>query len=220
MNFKYYEEFAKEAENKLNQLLQIPVPCLVFERARGEIVRAKVSPCVPQIQLIFRQTNSKLEQTILYSYEGKPQVTLEPAYAKTLSEWQAALEFAFRKGFNIQIDCPKIPTSEVAIVADDLEQEETLDATEVEEPKTEGLSEIEEVSKLEEVKEAEDIAPFDDFIIWALENLRALNEDKASFKKDIPEEYSLWAATKRTVTNAAILTELANRLPVSETTEE
>ena len=94
-----------------------------------------------------------------------------------------------------------------------------------EEPIAEAFTEVLEETVTEDVKdnvveesvveEIQDVSPAE-FIEWAVENLRTLTEDKATFKKDIPEEFTMWAATKRTITDGQLLTMLADACPVTE----
>jgi hypothetical protein len=230
--FTNYRDYAKEVEARLNRAVKFPVPCMVYERVRGEINRVMVSPTAPQINLSFRALNSKINQTIYYFYNGKPQVKFENySYSKEFTNWQHALEAAFRK-------LPEVPDpAEVPELIPEAIEEPVIETTpEVyEEPIIEAIPEIvEEEPVVEDVAEAteevedtedpveeylveqiQDVSPAE-FIAWAVENLRTMTEDKASFKKDIPEEFSLWAATKRTITDGELLRMLADACPVTE----
>jgi hypothetical protein len=230
--FTNYRDYAKEVEARLNRAVKFPVPCMVYERVRGEINRVMVSPTAPQINLSFRALNSKINQTIYYFYNGKPQVKFENySYTKEFTNWQHALEAAFNK-------LPEVPDpAEVPELIPEAIEEPVIETTpEVqEEPIIEAIPEIvEEEPVVEDVAEAteevedtedpveeslveqiQDVSPAE-FIAWAVENLRTMTEDKASFKKDIPEEFSLWAATKRTITDGELLRMLADACPVTE----
>lgn len=226
--FTNYRDYAKEVEARLNRAVKFPVPCMVYERVRGEINKVMVSPTVPQINLSFRASNSKINQTIYYFYNGKPQVKFENySYSKEFTNWQHALEAAFKKLPEVPdpAEVPElVPTEEQWIEEPIIEEaviEETCSAQEVE-PKEEDIPEtVEEVEGTEDpveeslVEQIQDVSPAE-FIVWAVENLRTMTEDKASFKKDIPEEFSLWAATKRTITDGELLRMLADACPVTE----
>lgn len=230
--FTNYRDYAKEVEARLNRAVKFPVPCMVYERVRGEINRVMVSPTAPQINLSFRALNSKINQTIYYFYNGKPQVKFENYnYSKEFTNWQHALEAAFNR-------LPEVPDpAEVPELIPEAIEEPVIETTpEVqEEPIIEAIPEIaEEEPVVEDIPEAveevvytedpveeslveqiQDVSPAE-FIAWAVENLRTMTEDKASFKKDIPEEFSLWAATKRTITDGELLRMLADACPVTE----
>lgn len=224
--FTNYRDYAKEVEARLNRAVKFPVPCMVYERVRGEIHKVSVSPTAPQINLSFRASNSKINQTIYYFYNGKPQVKFENySYSKEFTNWQHALEAAFKK-------LPEVPDpAEVPELVPVATEEAAVEAVPevIEEPETEPAIEaveetIEEEPILEDdedpveeslVEQLQDVSPAE-FIAWAVENLRTMNEDKASFKKDIPEEFSMWAATKRTITDGELLTMLADACPVTE----
>ena len=246
--FTNYKDYAKEVEARLNRAVKFPVPCMVYERVRGEINRVRVSPTAPQINLSFRAFNSKINQTIYYFYNGKPQVKFENySYSKEFNNWQHALEAAFKKLPEVPdpVEVPELdPIAELQIPEVEVINEEPTPVVEViEEPVVEEPTEI--VNDPEDDPDNYEDVPFipgepetviedpviekpayvmteldEAFITWALENLRTMNEDKASFKKDIPEEFAHMAATKRTITDGDILTILANRVPVEETTEE
>lgn len=224
--FTNYKDYAKEVEARLNRAVKFPVPCMVYERVRGEINKVSVSSTAPQINLSFRANNSKINQTIYYFYNGKPQVKFENySYSKEFTNWQHALEAAFKK-------LPEVPDpAEVPELVPVATEEAAVEAVPevIEEPETEPAIEaveetIEEEPILEDdedpveeslVEQLQDVSPAE-FIAWAVENLRTMNEDKASFKKDIPEEFSMWAATKRTITDGELLTMLADACPVTE----
>lgn len=221
--FTNYKDYAKEVEARLNRAVKFPVPCLVYERVRGEINKVSVSSTAPQINLSFRAINSKINQTIYYFYNGKPQVKFENySYSKEFTNWQHALEAAFKKLPEVPdpIEVPELVPGEVeeaaveAVpeVSEELETEpvtEVVEETIEEEPITEDL--VEESI----IEEPQDVSPAE-FIAWAVENLRTMTEDKATFKKDIPEEFTMWAATKRTITDGQLLTMLAEACPVDE----
>ena len=228
--FTNYKDYAKEVEARLNRAVKFPVPCLVYERVRGEINRVSVSPTAPQINLSFRASNSKINQTIYYFCNGKPQVKFENYnYAREFTNWQQALEAAFKK-------LPEVPDpAEVPeLVPGEVEEpvvEAIVEAVPevIEEPEVESVPEtveepIEEEPILEDdeepveesiIEEPQDVSPAE-FIAWAVENLKTMTEEKATFKKDIPEEFTLWAATKRTITDGQLLTMLAEACPVDE----
>ena len=224
--FTNYKDYAKEVEARLNRAVKFPVPCLVYERVRGEINKVSVSPTAPQINLSFRASNSKINQTIYYFYNGKPQVKFENySYSKEFTNWQHALEAAFKK-------LPEVPDpAEVPELVPGEVEEPVVEAVPevIDEPETEPVIEaveetIEEEPILEDdeepveesiIEEHQDVSPAE-FIAWAVENLRTMNEDKATFKKDIPEEFTMWAATKRTITDGQLLTMLAEACPVDE----
>ena len=226
--FTNYRDYAKEVEARLNRAVKFPVPCMVYERVRGEINRVMVSPTAPQINLSFRALNSKINQTIYYFYNGKPQVKFENySYSKEFTNWQHALEAAFKKLPEVPdpAEVPELVLTEEQWIEEPIIEEavieETCSAQEVE-PKEEDISEtVEEVEGTEDpveeslVEQIQDVSPAE-FIAWAVENLRTMTEDRASFKKDIPEEFSLWAATKRTITDGELLRMLADACPVTE----
>lgn len=226
--FTNYRDYAKEVEARLNRAVKFPVPCMVYERVRGEINRVMVSPTAPQINLSFRALNSKINQTIYYFYNGKPQVKFENySYTKEFTNWQYALEAAFKNLPEVPdpAEVPELVSTEEQWVEEPITEEvvieETYSAQEVE-PMEEDIPEaVEEVEDIEDpveeslVEQIQDVSPAE-FIAWAVENLRTMNEDKATFKKDIPEEFSLWAATKRTITDGELLRMLADACPVTE----
>lgn len=229
MNFRSYSEFAIEAERRLNNLVHSPVTCTVYESVKGTINRVRVSVTLPQINLIFIQQGSRLEQSILYFCNGRPQLRFENLeHAQEFERWQYAIEEAFKQIPNVNIACPEDSMIEtVAEEIEELTEEAVKDAgnepdacvdvpfiadepeTVVEDPVQESGEPTYEITELDEA-----------FVIWALENLRTLNEDKATFKKDIPEEFAHMAATKRTITDGDILAMLVNRVPVEEASEE
>ena len=226
--FTNYRDYAKEVEARLNRAVKFPVPCMVYERVRGEINRVMVSPTAPQINLSFRALNSKINQTIYYFYNGKPQVKFENYnYSKEFTNWQHALEAAFNRLPEVldPAEVPELVSTEEQWVEEPITEEVVIEDTysvqEVE-PKEEDIPEtVEEVGCTEDpveeslVEQIQDVSPAE-FIAWAVENLRTITEDKASFKKDIPEEFSLWAATKRTITDGELLRMLADACPVAE----
>ena len=224
--FTNYRDYAKEVEARLNRAVKFPVPCMVYERVRGEINKVSVSPTAPQINLSFRANNSKINQTIYYFYDGKPQVKFENyAYAREFTNWQHALEAAFKKLPEVPdpaevpelvpVEAEEVIVEAVPEVIEELETEPVIEAVEEtleEEPILEDDEDPVEESLVEQLQ---DVSPAE-FIAWAVENLRTMNEDKASFKKDSPEEFSMWAATKRTITDGELLTMLADACPVTE----
>ncbi len=226
--FTNYRDYAKEVEARLNRAVKFPVPCMVYERVRGEINRVMVSPTAPQINLSFRAFNSKINQTIYYFYNGKPQVKFENySYTKEFTNWQHALEAAFNRLPEVPdpAEVPELVSTEEQCVEEPIAEESVIEDTpsvqEVE-PTEEDIPETaEEVEYTEDpveeslVEQIQDVSPAE-FIAWAVENLRTMTEDKASFKKDIPEEFSLWAATKRTITDGELLRMLADACPVTE----
>jgi hypothetical protein len=224
-----YRDYAKEVEARLNRAVKSPVPCMVYERVKGEINRVMVSPTAPQINLSFRALNSKINQTIYYFYNGKSQVKFENySYTKEFTNWQYALEAAFNK-------LPEVPdpTEVPELILEAVEEPVIETTSEVQEaPIIEAIPEIveeepvvEDVAAVTEevedpveeslVEQIQDVSPAE-FIAWAVENLRTMAEDKASFKKDIPEQFIMWAATKRTITDGQLLTMLADACPVTE----
>lgn len=226
--FTNYRDYAKEVEARLNRAVKFPVPCMVYERVRGEINRVMVSPTAPQINLSFRALNSKINQTIYYFYNGKPQVKFENySYTKEFTNWQHALEAAFNRLPEVPdpIEVPELVSTEEQWVEEPITEETVIEetcSTQEVEPKEEDISEAaEEVEDTEDpvteslVEQIQDVSPAE-FIAWAVENLRTMTEDKATFKKDIPEEFSLWAATKRTITDGELLRMLADACPVTE----
>jgi hypothetical protein len=230
--FTNYKDYAREVEARLNRAVRFPVPCLVYERVRGEIHKVSVSPKAPQINLSFKAVNSKIMQTIYYSYNGKPQVKFENySYSKEFTNWQHALEAAFNRLPEVP-DPAEVPElipeaieKPVVETTPEVQEEPTIEAIpEIveEEPVVEDVVEaVKEVEDTEDpvaeslVEQIQDVSPAE-FIAWAVENLRTMTEDKASFKKDIPEEFSLWAATKRTITDGELLRMLADACPVTE----
>lgn len=230
--FTNYKDYAKEVEARLNRAVKFPVPCLVYERVRGEINKVSVSSTAPQINLSFRANNSKINQTIYYFYNGKPQVKFENySYSKEFTNWQHALEAAFKKLPEVPdpAEVPELVPGEVeeAVVeavpevTKEPEVEPVIEAVEEtveEEPIPEAVEEeliTEDPVEESIIEEPQDVSPAE-FIAWAVENLRTMNEDKATFKKDIPEEFTMWAATKRTITDGQLLTMLAEACPVDE----
>lgn len=225
--FTNYKDYAKEVEIRLNRAVKFPVPCLVYERVRGEINKVSVSPTAPQINLSFRASNSKINQTIYYFYNGKPQVKFENySYSKEFTNWQHALEAAFKKLPEVPdpAEVPELVPGEAEEAVAEVVVEAVPEAIEEFETETviEAVEEtIEEEPILEDpveesiIEEPQDVSPAE-FIAWAVENLRTMNEDKATFKKDIPEEFAMWAATKRTITDGQLLAMLADACPVEE----
>lgn len=234
--FTNYRDYAKEVEARLNRAVKFPVPCLVYERVRGEINRVMVSPTAPQINLSFRALNSKINQTIYYFYNGKPQVKFENySYSKEFTNWQYALEAAFNRLPEVPDpaevpelipeaieepvieDIPEVQDESIAKAALEIVEEEPVveDIPKAVSEAAEEPGDIEDPVEESIIEEPQDVSPAE-FIAWAAENLRTMNEDKATFKKDIPEEFSLWAATKRTITDGELLRMLADACPVTE----
>ena len=221
--FTNYKDYAKEVEARLNRAVKFPVPCLVYERVRGEINKVSVSSTAPQINLSFRASNSKINQTIYYFYNGKPQVKFENySYSKEFTNWQHALEAAFKKLPEVPdpAEVPELVPGEVEepvveAVPEVIEEPEVEPVTEVVEETIEEDPIIEDSVEESIIEEPQDVSPAE-FIAWAVENLRTMNEDKATFKKDIPEEFTMWAATKRTITDGQLLTMLAEACTVDK----
>ena len=202
---KTYRELSRTAEKQLNSIFSIPAQCVIYGSALAEVLKARISETLPQITLVFRALGSKLEQTILYANNYAVIKFDNPEVAEVVRTWQQELEKAFRGEVEIQVIPPvnEVPDEPIAeTVTEVLEDTVTEDVTE--DPVVESL-----------VEQIQDVSPAE-FIAWAVENLRTLTEDKASFKKDIPEEFSLWAATKRTITDGELLRMLADACPVAE----
>ena len=205
MFMKTYIESSRTAEKQLNSIFSIPVQCVVYGSALVEVLKARISETLPQITLVFRAFGSKLEQTILYTNNCAVIKFDDPEVAEAVSTWQQELEKAFRGEVEIKVIPPvnEVPEEPIVeAVTEVLEETVTEDVTE----------DIVEESIIEE---PQDVSPAE-FIAWAIENLRTMNEDKATFKKDIPEEFAMWAATKRTITDGQLLTMLAEACPVEE----
>lgn len=200
-----YRESSRTAEKQLNSIFSIPAQCVVYGSALAEVLKARISETLPQITLVFRALGSKLEQTILYANNYAVIKFDDPEVAEAVRTWQQELEKAFRGEVEIKV-IPLI--NEVS-----------------EEPIAEAITEVLEETVTEDVKEnvveesiteeIQDVSPAE-FIEWAVENLKTMTEDKATFKKDIPEEFTMWAATKRTITDGQLLTMLADACPVTE----
>jgi hypothetical protein len=198
-----YKESSRTAEKQLNSIFSIPAQCVVYGSALAEVLKARISETLPQITLVFRALGSKLEQTILYANNYKVIKFDDPEVAEAVSTWQQELEKAFRGEVEIKVIPPvnEVPEKPmVEAVTEVLEETVTEDFTE----------DIVEESIVEELQ---DVSPAE-FIEWAIENLRTMTEDKATFKKDIPEQFIMWAATKRTITDGQLLTMLAEACPV------
>lgn len=193
MFMKTYRELSRTAEKQLNSIFSIPVQCVVYGSALAEVLKARISETLPQITLVFRALGSKLEQTILYANNCAVIKFDDPEVAEAVSTWQQELEKAFRGEVEIKV-IP--PVNEVP-----------------EEPIAEAVTE--DVVEESIVEELQDVSPAE-FIEWAVENLRTMTEDKATFKKDIPEQFIMWAATKRTITDGELLRMLADACPVTE----
>lgn len=234
--FTNYRDYAKEVEARLNRAVKFPVPCMVYERVRGEINRVIVSPTAPQINLSFRALNSKINQTIYYFYNGKPQVKFENySYTKEFTNWQHALEAAFNRLPEVPDpaevpelipgaieepvieDIPEVQDESIAEAALEIVEKKPVveDIPKVAAEATEESGDVEDPVDESLVEQIQDVSPAE-FIAWAVENLRTITEDKASFKKDIPEEFRMWAATKRTITDGELLRMLADACPVTE----
>lgn len=200
-----YRESSRTAEKQLNSIFSIPAQCVVYGSALAEVLKARISETLPQITLVFRALGSKLEQTILYANNYAVIKFDDLEVAEAVRTWQQELEKAFRGEVEIKV-IPLI--NEVS-----------------EEPIAEAVTEVLEETVTEDVKEnvveesiaeeIQDVSPAE-FIEWAVENLKTMTEDKATFKKDIPEEFTMWAATKRTITDGQLLTMLADACPVTE----
>ena len=200
-----YRESSRIAEKQLNSIFSIPAQCVVYGSALAEVLKARISETLPQITLVFRALGSKLEQTILYANNYTVIKFDDPEVAEAVRTWQQELEKAFRGEVEIKViplinEVPEEPIAEAFT--------EVLEETVTEDVK----DNVVEESVVEEIQ---DVSPAE-FIEWAVENLRTLTEDKATFKKDIPEEFTMWAATKRTITDGQLLTMLADACPVTE----
>lgn len=227
--FTNYRDYAKEVEARLNRAVKSPVPCMVYERVKGEINRVMINPTAPQINLSFRALNSKINQTIYYFYNGKPQVKFENySYSKEFTTWQHALEAAFNKLPDLPdpVEVPELileATEEPVIETTSEVQEESIieaipeivEEKPVMEDVAEAAEEVEDPVEESLVEQIQDVSPAE-FIAWAVENLRTMTAVKASFKKDIPEQFIMWAATKRTITDGELLRMLADACPVAE----
>ncbi len=200
---KTYRESSRTAEKQLNSIFSIPAQCVVYGSALAEVLKARISETLPQITLVFRALGSKLEQTILYANNYTVIKFDDPEVAEAVRTWQQELEKAFRGEVEIKVIPPvnEVPEESIAeAVTEGLEETVTEDVTE-------------NVVEESIVEELHDVSPAE-FIEWAVENLRTMTEDKATFKKDIPEEFTMWAATKRTITDGQLLTMLAEACPV------
>lgn len=201
---KLYTDSINTAKKQLEGIFSIPRECLLYERAKAEIIGVRINSKLPQITLVVRASGTKQEQTILYTPGIEALLKIEdPNISMVLNTWQRELEKAF-KGFDPESEIPTIlcqPMTNEEPEEDNSKLDENQDPSlEVEDP----------------IPEDSVHAVPEDLIVWALSNLRTLTEEKASFKKDIPEEFSYLAASKRTITNIDILTELANRIPVED----
>lgn len=200
-----YRESSRTAEKQLNSIFSIPAQCVVYGSALAEVLKARISETLPQITLVFRALGSKLEQTILYANNYTVIKFDDPEVAEAVRTWQQELEKAFRGEVEIKVIPPvnEVPEEPIAeAVTEVLEETVTEDVTE----------NVVEESVVEEIQ---DVSPAE-FIVWAVENLRTMTGDKATFKKDIPEQFIMWAATKRTITDGQLLTMLAEACPVDE----
>lgn len=198
-----YKESSRTAEKQLNSIFSIPAKCVVYGSALAEVLKARVSDTLPQINLVFRALGAKLEQTILYTHNYTVINFDDPEVAEAVRTWQQELEKAFCGEAEIKVipHVNGVPEEPVAEAVPGVLEETTIEDI-IEDPVEESIME-----------EPQDVSPAE-FIAWAVENLRTLNEDKATFKKDIPEEFTMWAATKRTITNGQLLTMLADACPV------
>ena len=204
---KLYTDLVNTAEKQLSGIFSIARRCWLYERAEAEILGVKLNERLPQITLVVRALGTKQEQTILYTPGIEALLKIEDAnISMVLNTWQQELDNAF-KGFDPESEIPAILT-QPAFKEEPVEESSTnLDASQMSCTEAEAEDPI-----------PEDPAPVipEDLILWAIANLRTITEEKASFKKDIPEEFSYLAASKRTITNIDILTELANRIPVED----
>ena len=236
MNIKTYSEFAKELEANINKAVRFPITCTILGGVKGEITKIRVNTTAPNIIMTFARPGIRGEQTILYSWAGAVQVKFERSgYVREFNNWQTMLDTAFNQPSKITAITETYSEEqvEVAIVEPVMETstEPELVVEAISEPIEEELvvedipedtaEAIEEIAVIEDsvqeslVEQLQDVSPAE-FIAWAVENLRTMNEDKATFKKDIPEEFSMWAATKRTITDGQLLTMLADACPVDE----
>jgi hypothetical protein len=154
--------------------------------------------------LTFKLPGTRQEQTIRYTQGIETLFIFEDQGVEAaVKTWQQELEKAFRGDVEISVVPPvcEVP-EESEVVAEPVDDE----------PKEEVIEDPVEESIIEE---PQDVSPAE-FIAWAVENLRTMTEDKASFKKDIPEQFIMWAATKRTITDGQLLTMLADACPVTE----
>lgn len=200
MNKKYIE-FSAVVEAQLNKIFEVPARGILYGTAVADVFRAKVSSTLPQITLTFKLPGTRQEQTIRYTQGLETLFAFEDQDVEAaVKTWQQKLEKAFRGDVEISVVAPVCEVPEVVAepVADKPEEEV------IEDPVEESI-----------IEEPQDVSPAE-FIAWAAENLRTMNEDKATFKKDIPEEFSLWAATKRTITDGELLRMLADACPVTE----
>jgi len=201
---KVYADFAEFVEKQLNQLLSSPASCKVYT-ARGQVFKAQVNRKAPQITLFFKLLKSPHEQTILYNDQGKCFITFEDLeVANVFDSWLCSLEQTFVRNVEVIVHPPEPET--IPEVNTLVQPVDSLDVLEVIEDEADSNFEAE--TSITEIDES--------FYDWAFANLRSLTEEKASFKKDIPVEFSYLATSKRTITDSRILTMLANRTPVME----
>lgn len=206
---KKYVEFSAVVEAQLNKIFEVPARGILYGTAEAEVFRAKVSSTLPQITLTFKLPGTKQEQTIRYTQGLETLFAFEDQEVEAaVKTWQQELEKAFKGGIELSVVPPVCEVPEEPEV--------------VAEPVTEAVEEaIEEEPIIEDlvgesiIEEPQDVSPAE-FIAWAVENLRTMTEDKATFKKDIPEEFTMWAATKRTITDGELLRMLADACPVTE----
>lgn len=200
MNKKYIE-FSAVVEAQLNKIFEVPARGIFYGTAVAEVFRAKVSSTLPQITLTFKLPGTKQEQTIRYTQGIETLFAFEDQEVEAaVKTWQQKLEKAFRGDIEISVVPPVCEVPEVVSepVADEPEEEF------IEDPVEESI-----------IEEPQDVSPAE-FIAWAVENLKTMTEEKATFKKDIPEEFTMWAATKRTITDGQLLAMLADACPVTE----
>lgn len=216
---KTYIEFSNTAEKYLKTIITVPSPakCTLYRSVKAEIIDVKVCADLPLITFTFRPFDSKLAQTVLYTNSCEAIFAIDDAEVKdAVDTWQQELDKAFQGTTEPVVipDVEEVPDLKDCIDPLDLEGIQTDSAVEMLD-NTKGLIEDESFSE-SSVEEPAFETGFEAFLIWAVENLRTLSEDKASFKKDIPEEFSSWASTKRTTTNKSVLNELTARASAAE----
>lgn len=212
MNKKYIE-FSAVVEAQLNKIFEVPARGILYGTVVAEVLRAKVSTTLPQITLTFKLQGTRQQQTIRYTQGIETLFMFEDSEVEAaVRTWQQELEKAFKGSVEISVapsvcEVPEEP---------EVTEPEVQDEPKVEEP-VEDTAESAEEETIEEavIGKPQDVSPAE-FIAWAVENLRTMTEDKASFKKDIPEQFIMWAATKRTITDGELLRMLADACPVAE----
>jgi hypothetical protein len=212
MNKKYIE-FSAVVEAQLNKIFEVPARGILYGTVVAEVLRAKVSTTLPQITLTFKLPGTRQEQTIRYTQGIETLFIFEDSEVEAaVRTWQQELEKAFKGSIEISV----VPAVCEVPEEPEVPEPEVQDEPKVEEP-VEDTVEITEEATIEEavIEEPQDVSPAE-FIAWAVENLRTMTEDKATFKKDIPEEFIMWAATKRTITDGELLRMLADACPVTE----